>query len=183
MDFAHDTQQDVFIINYKDLNDKTGFIKAQIKTIFYLTSPKKDFSSEHEKQEFANMWLLPYLEHFPEYTYVSIDKNNVVSGYLTGCPNTDSSTDFLKFSYLDKFKHLYKNYPAHFHINIHPKLQGQGLGKQLIQQFESHLQNKKIQGAHIITHPNALNINFYKKTGYKNTEANMPNYFFMGKRF
>lgn len=182
MNFAHETQPENYIISYKDLNDKTGFIKAQIKTIFYLTSQKKDFDNDLEKQEFANKWLTPYLDHFPEHTLVSIDKNNIVSGYLTGCPDTLNSLSNFNFNYMNNFKHLYDKFPAHFHINVHPKFQGQGVGKQLVEQFEDGMMNLKIKGSHIVTHPNAININFYKKTGYTNTEISDEHYFFMGKK-
>ncbi|MCH2534079.1 MAG: GNAT family N-acetyltransferase [Bdellovibrionales bacterium] len=182
MNFAQATQQENFILSYKDLNDKTGFIKAQIKTIFYLTSQKKDFDSDIEKQEFAEKWLMPYLDQFPEYTLVSIDKNNVVSGYLTGCPDTSNAMNTLNFNYMTLFQHLYQNYPAHFHINVHPNYQGKGIGKQLVHHFEDCLKPLNIKGTHIVTHPKALNINFYKKTGYVNTESQTENYFFMGKK-
>jgi len=58
-------------------------------------------------------------------------------------------------------------YPAHFHINILPGHQGEGIGKKLLSAFETMIRSERIQGMHITTtSANKDAIGFYKHLGY-----------------
>lgn len=63
---------------------------------------------------------------------------------------------------------LYKEYPAHLHINLLPDYQGCGLGTRLIQHFERHLIDLDACGVNLgTTNYNHKALPFYEKLGYK----------------
>lgn len=68
----------------------------------------------------------------------------------------------------DEPKDLYEKYPAHLHINILPEYQHLGIGSKLIDIFESHVKNNKINGVHLRTsNKNIKAVPFYERKGYK----------------
>ena len=63
---------------------------------------------------------------------------------------------------------LYKNYPAHFHINVKQEYQGRHVGKALYQTFEYAMRQSGIGGIHLhTTDRNKKAIIFYERLGYK----------------
>jgi ribosomal protein S18 acetylase RimI-like enzyme len=63
---------------------------------------------------------------------------------------------------------IYREYPAHLHINIHPEYQRQGLGHLLVDQLLTHLKEQGISGLHlIVSSDNQKGISFYKKYGFR----------------
>jgi len=65
-----------------------------------------------------------------------------------------------------KRKTLYRNYPAHLHIDILPQYQRKGIGHRLMQTLEKHLKNNNIIGYHLeVGADNKLGISFYQKYG------------------
>lgn len=66
-----------------------------------------------------------------------------------------------------ELKNLYKEYPAHFHINIVPQNQSSGLGSSLLKEFEKHTLINSIHGIHLeTTNMNIKAVPFYIKNGY-----------------
>lgn len=66
------------------------------------------------------------------------------------------------------FKDLYREYPAHFHINIVSQNQSSGLGSTLLKEFEKHALINNIHGIHLeTTNMNIKAVPFYIKNGYK----------------
>ena len=59
-------------------------------------------------------------------------------------------------------KHLLKAYPAHFHIDIDGKFQGQGIGAMLIKAFINSLKKNNICGVHLDTATEGGKKFFYK---------------------
>ena len=58
-------------------------------------------------------------------------------------------------------------YPAHLHINLRPGMQGQGVGRQLINQFLAQLRSAGISGVHLSTREdNMAALAFFKKMGF-----------------
>ena len=58
-------------------------------------------------------------------------------------------------------------YPAHLHINLRPGMQGQGIGRQLINQFLAQLRSAGIPGVHLSAREdNITAIAFFEKIGF-----------------
>ncbi len=59
------------------------------------------------------------------------------------------------------------DYPAHFHIDLLPEIQGKGLGTELIEEFIRQLHSADCPGAHLgVSAKNTGAIAFYRKTGF-----------------
>jgi len=59
-------------------------------------------------------------------------------------------------------------YPAHLHINLRTGVQGQGIGRQLINQFLAQLRSAGIPGVHLSTREDNLSaLAFFEKMGFK----------------
>ena len=138
----------------------------QVEDIFFLTSSKQDFSSPQARQDFAAKYLDFYLfgaglafGYFDEHTLL---------GYITACQNSHAATDQLSahHAYYKLFDQAFDDYPAHLHINVHPKTQGKGIGRKLIHHLEGYLQAEDIPGVHLITGQQASNRAFYQAMSY-----------------
>lgn len=58
-------------------------------------------------------------------------------------------------------------YPAHLHINLRPGMQGQGIGRQLINQFLAKLRSAGIPGVHLSAREdNMATLAFFEKMGF-----------------
>ncbi|MDP2989237.1 MAG: GNAT family N-acetyltransferase [Kiritimatiellota bacterium] len=58
-------------------------------------------------------------------------------------------------------------YPAHLHINLRTGMQGQGMGRRLINQFLAQLRAAGISGVHLsVREDNMAAIAFFEKTGF-----------------
>ena len=144
----------------------------------------------------ALRWCLDYLWHETETCFVAENlETGKVVGYIVGTRNTRQQEDRLVqvmkpriiaywrtlkpktaaqwrgyLSILTSFRNpargLISEYPAHLHINVHPKYQRAGLGSQLLKIFEQHLIRNSIQGYHLgVSGENQLGIGFYQKQG------------------
>ena len=86
---------------------------------------------------------------------------------------------------LDLFQFLYKDFPAHLHINLTAESRGLGIGSLLLQTIEFSLKKIGIDGLHLITTPSAPNRIFYQKNGYNIEHAvsfKGSDCLFMGKK-
>lgn len=62
---------------------------------------------------------------------------------------------------------LYKDYPAHLHINMAPGYQRRGMGSALIERFEESMRSRGVSGVHLVTSErNTRALPFYEKHGY-----------------
>jgi len=62
---------------------------------------------------------------------------------------------------------IYRAYPAHLHINIHPDYQRRGIGHLLVRRLLDHLAEQGIPGVHLIVGAdNRTGIGFYRKYGF-----------------
>jgi ribosomal protein S18 acetylase RimI-like enzyme len=62
---------------------------------------------------------------------------------------------------------LAQNYPSHLHINLVPRLQGQGLGRQLMNTLMRALEERGSVGVHFFVWPsNQRAIGFYRHIGF-----------------
>jgi ribosomal protein S18 acetylase RimI-like enzyme len=67
-----------------------------------------------------------------------------------------------------EIKPIITQYPAHLHINMLPKFQGQGMGTKLIKRFETHMKGLGTKGIHLgTTNKNFKAVPFYYKMGFE----------------
>ncbi|MDO8336832.1 MAG: GNAT family N-acetyltransferase [Microcella sp.] len=58
-------------------------------------------------------------------------------------------------------------FPAHFHIDLLPRAQGQGIGRMLIERLIERLEQRGVAGVHLGVEPaNARAIGFYRHLGF-----------------
>jgi ribosomal protein S18 acetylase RimI-like enzyme len=86
-------------------------------------------------------------------------------------PDTDASMD----AWVIRLIHtgfpansIQEQYPAHLHIDILPKAQGQGWGRALMTRFIAQLHDRAVPGLHLrVGKANTEAIDFYKRLGFK----------------
>jgi ribosomal protein S18 acetylase RimI-like enzyme len=67
---------------------------------------------------------------------------------------------------------LAARYPSHLHINLLPRLQARGYGRQLIQAFTAALRDQGSQGVHLhVTPGNDRAASFYRRVGFTQLPA------------
>lgn len=66
-------------------------------------------------------------------------------------------------------------YPSHLHINLLPRLQGQGVGKQLMDTWLDRITARGSPGAHLgVATTNARGIRFYQAYGWEELRLGLP---------
>lgn len=62
----------------------------------------------------------------------------------------------------------YAEFPAHLHIDLHPRVQGQGWGRRLIETLSDALRERGVPGVHLgVSERNTGAIEFYDKVGFE----------------
>lgn len=138
----------------------------EIKDVFFLSTSKSVFDSPEQKEEFFNKWCGDYLRIYPQWFFLVINQDKKLLGYLSGVLNTNEGLKFLRVPGIKYFLHLYDQFPAHLHINFHPDARGLGLGSILVRYYLDFLQERGVEGVHLITSPEAKNVNFYRRLGF-----------------
>lgn len=148
-----------------------------------------------------DIFARPYVTIEPDLAFVVDDGD--VSGYILGTANTRSfverySADWLP-SFAEKYEHIepwttqnemithlgfwpermllpeVDEYPAHFHIDVLPHLQGQGIGRELIATLADALRERGIPAVHLTMNP--LNTGaraFYDRLGFHELPSSTP---------
>lgn len=144
-----------------------------------------------DKSLFAYRWALDYLEQSPDVCYVAELEGQVV-GYLVATPNTELHNQcFLRkwgsgqngpveqqhplrqmLTTPDDFGPLWRQdlakYPAHLHMNLTAKCQGQGVGASMVKALEAKLVSQGIPGIHLgVGIENDRAVRFYQRQGYQ----------------
>ena len=174
------------IIPYTKIQNKPeeASILEEIKYIFYISSSLKEFSSEERKLAFFKRWCGDYLTHYPDKFFL-MRENNKLMGYLSGCSDSLAALNVLEVPGYQVFSDLFLEFPAHLHINFHPDSRGKGLGSQLINHYQNILSLAHISGFHLVTSPDATNVPFYQRLGFRTEikrEFNQTKLLFMGKK-
>lgn len=130
---------------------------------------------EDGRDAFGRLWIDPYRRWAPGWAYVAREGGQAV-GYLTGCAGTASFLTLsglfgprpslaanLRFS-TALLARLLRRYPAHLHVNVREGHRG-GLGRALVQRFESDAAAAGIEGVHVFCGERPLG--FYLKLGYE----------------
>jgi len=154
----------VEIVKYNNLSSLEDKVIPSIKEIFFLSSSKKEFRDQEHKEAFFNRWCGGYLTHYPDWFYLLMVEEEIL-GYLAGAIDSHEVVEKLKVPGLEVFLDLYDLYPAHLHINFHPKSRGLGLGSLLVNNFINEIKNIS-PGCHLITSPNERNVEFYRRLGF-----------------
>lgn len=140
---------------YQDLNQEQ---KSQVLEIYKLTTSSADKDIKYKYFDY-------YLENSSEFFLVAVDDR--VEGYVCGQNSTLDHYDLLDLhTYLDLFRSDIEKFPAHLHINVHPRAQGKGVGSKLMTSFENLLKTKDTTGVHIVTLDGEENMSFYTARGF-----------------
>ncbi|WP_448630882.1 GNAT family N-acetyltransferase [Cellulomonas soli] len=66
---------------------------------------------------------------------------------------------------------LHEQFPAHLHIDLLPRLQGQGWGRRLIERLSAELRDRGVPGLHLgVDGRNTGAVAFYERLGFRRAE-------------
>jgi ribosomal protein S18 acetylase RimI-like enzyme len=145
----------------------------------------------------GELWVGPYLALEPELAFVAEDEQGPV-GYVLGAADTAAfeaacerawwparrvryaappvGGDLSPEQELHRWIHdppptpadVLTEYPAHLHIDLHPRAQGQGLGRRLIDTLIEALRTRRVSGVHLgVDADNHRAIGFYARLGFE----------------
>ena len=120
---------------------------------------------------FFDRWAGGYLERWPDLALVHGALGQSIDGYLVGC--TDSSAAQHLFDdqfYYRAFVARYRDYPAHFHVNVAPEARNRGVGAALLEAFAALCRARRCRGVHLVTGARARNRAFYARNGFTEVE-------------
>jgi ribosomal protein S18 acetylase RimI-like enzyme len=105
-------------------------------------------------------WLPPLRKRYPQPFPQGLIRSEKEAGLIKTVHN--------KMFPLEKYyEDLYKDYPAHLHIDMLPALQGKGLGRKLMDSLFKELNRQGIKGLHLgVSAENTSAILFYQKLGF-----------------
>lgn len=154
------------IVRLMDLNNGS-LLEPALDAIFFEASGTKSFADDAARAAFRHRWLGLYLDTWPQLSFLAIDADGALAGYLVGC-TVDPATDarFDEIGYFKTFAAACAHYPAHLHINLAPAYRGQGLGGRLIDAFALAARDAGAPGMHIVTSKDARNVRFYRGQGF-----------------
>lgn len=158
----------IVLVDKKNLSQH----EQEIQEIFFLTTSKKDFTSEQQKMDFYHLWTKFYFENKNSQVLVKkCPQTQQPLGYLMGAMKSQEALPhFIEHNpSFELFFDLYEDFPAHLHINVHPEAHSKGLGTELIQYYTEYLKEKNISGVHLITSPQSRNVSFYTKNGFEHS--------------
>lgn len=177
----------VSLLDIDKIGLSSSYVQSKVMQIFFLSSSKKEFCNDLEKDNFFNTWVMPYFNNYKNLFFIALNEKKEILGYLSGCID---SVDFMKYCPHESyrlFSDLFVNYNAHLHINCDPKSRGKGVGTKLINYYIEVLESySDVKGVHIITNPKSRNVNFYQANKFYFLEKRVLNnysYLFMGKEF
>jgi ribosomal protein S18 acetylase RimI-like enzyme len=145
---------------------------------------------------FGEVWVGPYLALEPELAFVAADDRGP-AGYVLGAADTTAfeaaceeawwparreryseppaTGDLSPEQELHRWIHhppptpgaILAEYPAHLHIDLHPRAQGQGLGRRLMDTLLAALRARHVAGVHLgVDAANHRAIGFYTHLGF-----------------
>ncbi|WP_439565978.1 GNAT family N-acetyltransferase [Microcella sp.] len=167
-----------------------------VETICTLTGDDgSDASGQYDEPTLlAALWAAPHLIADPSLCTIVVD-NDGPAGYLVATADTAAFESWcermwwpalrdrhpLQAPRRDRDQHLVAlihapeatpasitgRYPAHLHINLLPRAQGQGLGRALIDRLADQLRERGVPGVHLgVSRTNEPAIGFYEHLGF-----------------
>jgi GNAT superfamily N-acetyltransferase len=141
-----------------------------------------------------DVFARPYVTFQPDLAWV-VDDGAGAEGYLLGIADTRAFVDWFRRDWVpvlaaryehtepvvtrdDLIRHLgfwpermlipeVDDYPAHLHIDVLPRLQGQGMGRRLIETLITELRSRSIPGLHLtLDAANTAARAFYDRLGF-----------------
>jgi len=143
---------------------------SQATDIFFATAHTKAFDTPEEKKAFLSRWFGNYAEIEPEAFLLAMNNGEETLGYLAGCTSSFSvkastiTNDIIYYS--PEFAGALRNYPSHFHINVRPVHQGQGVGRQFVAEFKRLCKDAGSDGIHVVTGASSRAVKFYEREGF-----------------
>ncbi len=160
-------------------------VRTQIYEIFFQSAARQEFDTEQDRLDFRDMWLDRYLTNFEDQVLVYTKPDNNVVGYLTGCRDSLNACQYFEdVEYYSKLKHFYRDFPAHFHINVRSECRNHGIGQHLVESFIDECSASLVPGVHIVTAENSRNVRFYQKCAFHEvttTQSGNRNLVMMGR--
>jgi len=157
-----------------------------------------------------DIFVRPYVSLEPELAFVAEDEDGV-AGYLVGVADTRRFVERFRREWLPRIEAAYEHtepvvtkddlirhlgfwpermlipeldeYPAHLHIDLLPRLQGKGLGRELIATLAAALRERGVPGLHLTM--DAANTNaraFYDRLGFTELPSSTPDAPALGMR-
>ena len=153
-----------------------------------------------EPRLLADIFLLPYLRVEPDWCWVA-DDDAGVAGYLVATPDTASFAERTEAQWWPPLRRLHplpdldderqgalllrrlhagvptgmpflESHPAHLHVDLLPRAQGQGLGGQLMGTLTHALRTAGVPGVHLaVAERNSRAIRFYERCGFQELEC------------
>ncbi|MEL7542869.1 MAG: GNAT family N-acetyltransferase [Pseudomonadota bacterium] len=145
------------------------------------------FSSANDRRIFLHTWVGAYIDAAAEHVWIAWHANDAaIVGYLVGAADPpDHAHGFTGQFHVSVFRDLWRDFPAHLHINVDATLRGMGIGARLVRAFLEALRSRQIEGVHIVTVEGARNVTFYRRLGFTNEkqrDALERRLLFMGHR-
>ncbi|MBO1438244.1 GNAT family N-acetyltransferase [Meiothermus sp. CFH 77666] len=142
----------------------------------------------------GHIYAAPYAVHEPDLTFVLTDEKGVC-GYVLGCRDSNAFAAWMEAEWLPPLRYKYPlppegdvskdaamirlihkgyipsslnpEYPAHLHIDLLPRAQGQGQGRKLMEVFLNRLRGLGVPGVHLgVGQRNAGAVAFYERMGF-----------------
>jgi GNAT superfamily N-acetyltransferase len=160
---------DVSPLTKKDAAERARLIHEATQ-IFFETANIKAFESAAAQDAFYQRWFGRYLKADPASFFLALDGNGAAIGYLAGCldsfaESARSIIESISF-YTPPFCSALRDYPSHFHINVKPGFQGQGVGRLLLARFVQLCRDRGSPGIHVVTGATSRAITFYRMCGF-----------------
>ncbi|MCU1405145.1 MAG: putative acetyltransferase OT [Glaciihabitans sp.] len=143
----------------------------------------------------ATVFALPYLERHPDLSFVVVDDDGTVNGYIVATDDTDQFEQWFRELWWPRYVQrwpmstnpvsrqdsivsyaygrgdeplpLSTGYPAHLHIDLLPRVQGQGWGRRLVDTLIDALRDRGTSGLHAIAASENVGSHiFYERTGF-----------------
>ncbi|MFH1528196.1 MAG: GNAT family N-acetyltransferase [Bacteroidota bacterium] len=171
--------------------DLTALYRICLKT----GNSGKDATVLHSDPEIiGHFYAAPYAVFEPELCFIAAIKDEPF-GYIIGTKDSKEFRDKCEKDWFPLLREMYKmpdaedisheariirlihaglivkdevkDYPAHLHIDILPELQGQGMGRKLMDTFIAKLKELNVPAMHLEVGKSNLNaIQFYEKMGF-----------------
>ena len=173
------------------LHDLPGVYRVCLRT----GAAGTDATSLHADPDLlGHLWAGPYLVH-PGSIGLVVQDEEGVAGYCVGTPDTTAFEDWLDSAWFPPLRerhpvgsgateadrgvvdwihhprrpsaHLVATHPAHLHIDLLPRLQGQGWGRRLMDEMGRRLSAAGASGVHLGVDPaNEGATAFYERLGF-----------------
>jgi GNAT superfamily N-acetyltransferase len=145
----------------------TAAQSADLDAIFFSSSATQTFDHAAEKAAFRERWLGRYLLVDATHSFLAMDRDSKVVGYLVGTIGDLARLPrFADIASVRVFAPLSALYPAHLHINLAADVRSQGIGARLVEAFADRAIVLGAPGMHVVTNPASRNVSFYERCGF-----------------